>query len=365
MGHSPLAIGRRSIPSRYFLAPLAGYTQRAFRLAVRELSGLGLATTDLVLAHTLLHGSRKSLRLVRTATADRPLAVQLYGGDAHTVAEAARWLVDRGCEGIDLNMGCPMAKLNRPALAAAAAESPAPRAPTGAGGGARLMCDVGGASRLVRTVVAAVPVPVTVKMRLGWDRGDLAAPALARAFEQEGVAAVTIHGRTRQQGFRGDVDLDGIAATVAAVDSIPVVGNGDVRTVEDALHMRRHTGCAAVAIGRGALMDPWVYRKLADAAAGRAPREPTPEELIAFLVRHFTLTCDDEGDDACTLFRKFAAWYGAKLGVPEDLEDRLRRFGSVAEFHDIAAEIRERHGQRVRPVPTALVKVPNGPIDKW
>ncbi|HEX6984484.1 MAG TPA: tRNA-dihydrouridine synthase [Planctomycetaceae bacterium] len=345
--HSPLTIGSRAIPSRYFLAPLAGYTHRAFRLAVRELGGLGLATTDLVLAHTLLHGSRKSLRLIRTAPADRPLSVQLHGGDAATLADAAKWLVDRGHGGIDLNMGCPMAKL------------------TGSGGGARLMCDAVGAAALARAVVEAVPVPVTVKMRLGWDRGLLTAPRLARAFAQEGVAAVTIHGRTRQQGFGGTVDHDGIAATVAAVDSIPVVGNGDVRTVGDALHMRRYTGCAAVAIGRGALMDPWLFRKLADVAAGGEPREPTPEELIAFLVRHFTLMHADEGDDACTLFRKFAAWYGAKLGIPEDLEDRLRRFESVAEFHEIVAEIRERHGERQRPVPTALVKVPNGPIDKW
>lgn len=345
--HSSLGVGTRIVPTRHFLAPLAGYTHRAFRLAVRELGGLGLATTDLVLAHTLLHGSKKSRRLIRTAPADTPLSIQLHGGDAETIAEAARWLVDRGYTGIDLNMGCPMAKL------------------TGAGGGARLMCDEAGAAALARMVVEAVNVPVTVKMRLGWDRDLLTAPRLARIFEGEGIAAVTIHGRTRQQGFHGGVDLDGIAATVAAVESIPIIGNGDVRTVDDAQHMRRYTGCAAVAIGRGALMDPWIFRKLADAAKGSTPREPTPEEIIAFLARHFTLMHVDEGDDACTLFRKFAAWYGAKLGIPDDLEDRLRRFESVAEFDEIVDEIRERHGERIRPIPTALVKVPNGPIDKW
>lgn len=367
MDHSPLKIGSRTLPSRYFLAPLAGYTQRAFRLAVRELGGLGLATTDLVLAHTLLHGSKKSLRLVRTAPADNPLSIQLYGGDARTIAEAARWLVDRGYEGIDINMGCPMAKLSRPKPAVAAV--PVGRSLSGEftaiGGGARLMCDQKGAAELVRTVVQAVDVPVTVKMRLGWDRENVTSPLLARTFEHEGVAAITIHGRTRQQGFNGGVDLDGIAATVAAVDAIPVIGNGDVCTVQDALDMRCKTGCAAVAIGRGALMDPWLFRKLADVAAGRAAREPTPEELIAFLVRHFQLMHIDEGEDVCRLFRKFATWYGAKLGIPEDLEDRLRRFESLTEFDEIVAEIRQRHGQRLRPIPTALIKVPNGPIDKW
>jgi tRNA-dihydrouridine synthase len=237
--------------------------------------------------------------------------------------------------------------------------------PSAIGGGARLMCDQIGAAELVRTVVDAVDVPVTVKMRLGWDSDNITAPLLARTFEQEGVAAITIHGRTRQQGFNGGVDLDGIAATVAAVDSIPVIGNGDVRCIEDALDMRRKTGCAAVAIGRGALIDPWIFRKLQDVSRNQPPHEPTPDELIAFLIRHFELMHIDEGDDVCRLFRKFATWYGAKLGIPEDLEDRLRRFESVAEFHEIVAEIRERHGQRLRPVPTALVKVPNGPIDKW
>lgn len=347
LDHSPLPIGNRSISSRYFLAPLAGYTQRAFRLAIRELGGLGLATSDLVLAHTLLHGSRKSRRLIRTAPADVPLSIQLHGSSAERIAEAARWLVDRGYAGIDLNMGCPMAKL------------------TGSGGGARLTCDTKGAARLVRMVVAAVDVPVTVKMRLGWDASQITSPVLARIFEEEGAAAITIHGRTRQQGFHGSVDWEGIAATVAAVSSIPVVGNGDVRTVNDALAMRRETGCAAVAIGRGALMDPWIFRKLAEIAAGGQPREPQPEELIVFLVRHFMLMHADEGDDACWLFRKFAGWYGAKLGIPEDLEDRLRRFENVDEFDEIVEEIRERHGERMRAVPTALVKVPNGPVEKW
>ena len=347
MDESPLLIGNRCVPSRYFLAPLAGYTRRAFRVAVRELGGLGLATTDLVLAHMLLHDSPKSRGLVLTCDADAPLSVQLHGSNPGTLADAAKLLEDRGYRGIDLNMGCPMAKL------------------TGQGGGARLMCDVTGAAALARRVVAAVTVPVTVKMRLGWDAATRTAPTLARAFEQEGVAAVTIHGRTRQQGFGGGVDIDGIAATVAAVTTIPIVGNGDVRSVADAQAMRKATGCAAVAIGRGALLDPWLFRKLADVAAGQAPREPAADEIIAFLVRHFTLMHADEGDGACILFRKFAAWYGAKLGIPDDLEDRLRRFESVPEFEQIVAQVRQRHGQRIRPLPTALVKVPNGPIDKW
>jgi nifR3 family TIM-barrel protein len=340
-------IGARELPSRYCLAPLAGYTHLAFRRALRELGGLGLATTDLVHATQLIGGHRHSLDLVATDPFDRPLSVQIFSGRDEHLVEAARWLQQHGYEGVDINMGCPMAKVN------------------GQGGGARLLCDADNAARLVERVVAAVQIPVTVKMRLGWDRESLASPILARRFESVGVAAITIHGRTRQQGFHGSVDLEGIQATVAAVESIPVIGNGDVRSVEDALHMRRATGCAAVAIGRGAMLDPWLFRKLADVDASLPVREPTPDEQVDFLARHFALMIEQHGERSCILFRKFAAWYGARLGIPEDLECRLRLFTSAAEFDSIVDEIRQRHGERRTPVATALVKVPNGPVERW
>jgi nifR3 family TIM-barrel protein len=343
----PLMIGSRRLPSRYCLAPLAGYTHLAFRRVIRGLGGLGLATTDLVQAGFLLSGKQHSQDLIATSPDDRPLSVQIFSGKREELVRAARWLADHGYEGVDINMGCPMAKVN------------------GQGGGARLMCDPDGACRTVGDVVNAVPVPVTVKMRLGWDASQLTAPALAREFEQLGVAAVTLHGRTRQQGFHGTVNLDGIAATVAAVQRMPIIGNGDVRSVADALEMRRLTGCAAVAIGRGSMLDPWIFRRLERHERGLAPLDPTPDEQVDFLVRHFSLMTEQHGDYSCTLFRKFAAWYGARLGIPEDLEDRLRRFETPGEFVAIAAEIRERHGERATDVATALVKVPNGPVERW
>ncbi len=343
----PLWLGPRVMPARYFLAPLAGYTHLALRRTLRDLGGLGLATTDLVLATHLLSRHRHSLELVETTPDDVPLSVQIFGGQTRDLVKAARWLQDHGYHGVDLNMGCPMAKVN------------------GQGGGARLLCDADNACRLVEAVVAAVSVPVSVKMRLGWDRESISAPYLASRFEQAGVVAITLHGRTRQQGFGGTVHLEGIAETVAAVSRIPIIGNGDVRTVEDAFHMRRVTGCAAVAIGRGALLDPWLFRKIADAEAGRIPCEPTPAEQIDFLVHHFTRMTEQHGDRSCLLFRKFAAWYGAKLGIPEDLEQRLRLFESIEAFHTLVVEIRERQGERQSPIATALVKVPNGPIEHW
>ncbi len=344
---SPLTIGNRTFASRYFLAPLAGYTHLAFRRALRGLGGLGLATTDLVQATLLLSGHPKSRELIETSPDDQPLSVQIFSGKTDDLIGAARWLQDNGYKGVDLNMGCPMAKVN------------------GSGGGARLLRDSTGACGMVSQVVEAVQIPVTVKMRLGWDRENITAPALAREFENLGIAAVTIHGRTRQQGFQGHADLDGIQQVVDAVQQIPIIGNGDVRTVEDAIRMRTLTGCPAVAIGRGALLDPWIFSKLLDHSQGRTVADPTPDEQVQFLKSHFLWMTEQHAERSCQLFRKFAAWYGQKLGVPDDLEDRLRRFESVDEFLEIAEQIRLRHGERAATIPTALLKVPNGPVEKW
>jgi nifR3 family TIM-barrel protein len=344
---TPLQIGPRTFQSRFFLAPLAGYTHLAFRTAIRRLGGLGLATTDLVQATMLWSERPRSLELVATSPEDRPLSVQIFSGSTPDLIRAARWLQDHGYEGIDINMGCPMAKVN------------------GSGGGARLMCNVAGALQLVEAVIEAVQLPVTVKMRLGWDSSSLTAPQLAAAFEQAGVAAVTIHGRTRAQGFHGSVNRDGIRAVVEAVRNMPIIANGDVRNPTDAISMIRETGCAAVAIGRGAMLDPWIFRRIQQHVHGLPEQEPSADEQVSFLRNHFELMADQHHERACTLFRKFAAWYGAKLGIPEDLEDRLRRFQSTAEFHELATAIRERHGERARPIPTALLKVPNGPVEHW
>lgn len=342
-----MQIGPRALRSRYFLAPLAGYTHHAFRVMLRRLGGVGLATTDLVQARMLLSETRKSLELIETSDEDRPLSVQIFSGDTDELVAAAKWLQDRDYQGIDINMGCPMARIN------------------GAGGGARLMCDSQAAVDMVARVIDAVDLPVTVKMRLGWDDEHLASPELAAALEEIGTAAVTVHGRTRAQGFHGGVNRTALKETVQAVTQMPVICNGDIRSVEDAQSMLSDTGCAAIAIGRGAMLDPWIFRRLILAEQGLAPADPTPDEQVAFLVDHFRLMVQQHAEYSCVLFRKFAAWYGVVLGIPEDLEDRLRRFESYDEFDEIVRQIRTRHGERQTAVPTALIKVPNGPVSHW
>jgi nifR3 family TIM-barrel protein len=345
-------LGSLRLNSRYLLAPLAGYTNLPFRLAVRELGGVGLATTDLVNARALLTASRKTLELIQTCPADRPVSVQIYGANAEEMRAAAQWLENYGVSSIDINMGCPVHKVTR------------------GGGGSALMCDPAKTVDLVRTIVEAVRIPVTVKMRLGWDDQTLSAPFFAREFEQAGIAAVTIHGRTRAQGFGGDVNLEGIRAVVESVERIPVIGNGDVRDIADAAHMLRFTGCAGIAIGRGALLNPWLFTQLSRwETTGDPGPSGTYAERVAFMIRHFHLLVEQRGERfACLTFRKVANWYCRVLHPGRDIQQRLIRIESTMEFDDIAEELRRRDPPphwRDGPPAHSIISVPKGPIEHW
>jgi nifR3 family TIM-barrel protein len=349
---APLRLGTLALASRYLLAPLAGYTNLSFRLAVRELGGLGLATTDLVNARALLLQSRKTMALLQTCPEDRPVAVQIYGADAADLVAAARWLQDYGVSSVDINMGCPVHKVTR------------------GGGGSALMCDTSNTIELVRRVVESVRIPVTVKMRLGWDEDNLTAPFFAREFEKVGVAAVTVHGRTRAQGFGGRVNLDGIRAVVEAVHGIPVIGNGDVRTLADAAHMLAATGCAALAIGRGALLNPWFFAQLARWEETGDPGQPaTFVERLQFMNRHFHLLVGHKGARfACLSFRKVANWYCRVLRPGREIQQQLMHIDSVVTFDRIVEQIRDilatRTGQDW-PDAEVAIRVPSGPMEHW
>lgn len=347
----PLHLGSRlPLPSRFFLAPMAGYTSLAFRLALRKLGGLGLVTTDLVNARAILERRPRSFELAETCQNDRPVAIQIYGSVIDEMQRAARWVVDNGASAVDINMGCPVNKVVK------------------TGGGSALMCQADDATRLVAGVVESVDVPVTVKMRLGWDDATLSAPALARSFERVGAAGVIIHGRTRAQGFKGGVNRAGIRAVVEAVESIPVVGNGDIRTLADAAGMLDETGCAAISIGRGALSNPFLFRQLASwAATGHPGPEPTFEERIDVMVEHFHGLVARRGERiSCLQFRKLVKWYSHAIRPHKDLSQRLINLASVRVFDETVALIRA-HGP-ASPLPGHFeprVPVPSGPIDKW
>lgn len=346
----PLQIGRVTVPSRFFLSPLAGYTSLAFRLTVRERGGLGLCTTDLVNARSIVERRRRSFELAETCAGDQPVSIQIYGTVAAEMREAARWVVDQGASLVDINMGCPVNKVVR------------------SGGGSALMCQVDSAVALVAAVVEAVDVPVTVKMRLGWDESSLSAPGLARAFEKAGVAAVIIHGRTREQGFRGSVNRAGIRAVVEGVERIPIVGNGDIRTIADAEQMFRETGCAAISIGRGALANPFLFRQLAHwAEHGEPGPDPSFEERLDVMDSHFRRLLAQRGERlACLQFRKLVKWYYHAIRPPKHLYHKMINLPSAAVFEEAVTAMRESGPVGALPGHfEPRVPVPSGPIEKW
>src|SRR5437764_1179400 len=200
-----------------------------------------------------------------------------------------------------------------------------------------MMTELDKTAQLVKGMVAAVKIPVTAKMRLGWDDENLTAPDLARALEDVGVAAIFIHGRTRQQGFSGTINLEGIRAVVAAVNTIPIIGNGDVTTPEAAHKMLRDTGCAGVSIGRGAFYNPWIFQHtLHYLRTGELLPEPSFDERVRVMCRHLDLMIEVFGEEhGCRMFRKVAPWYAKRFGPANEFNKRVVRISSKDEFHDV------------------------------
>jgi len=317
-GVSPLRIGSVQLATNLLVAPIAGYTDLAYRLIARRLGGVGLACTDLLCPQGVLRQTAHTRILMQTCEEDSPLCYQLFGAENDPLVEAARWCVDHGARIIDINMGCPADKV------------------TQRRGGSALLCDPDGTVRMVEKIVAAIPnTPVTAKLRLGWDDQHIVAPYLARRLEEVGVQLITIHGRTTEMGFSGSARLDGIAEVVSAVGRIPVVGNGDIRTPQDAARMMQVTRCAGVMIGRGALSAPWLYRDTWEHLSGRSiPTPPTLEEKCQILRNHFDLHVQLRGEhSAACEFRTRISWYAKEMHPCRPLKDALRQLDSAVRFH--------------------------------
>ena len=311
--------GSLTLKSNLFLSPLAGYTNLPFRLVAREVGGVGLCTTDLVNARSLLEKNHKALKLIEPRPADSPLAVQLFGSVPEEMCDAAIYLESLGVASIDINMGCPVKKVCK------------------VGGGSAMMTELDKTAALVKGMVNAVKIPVTAKMRLGWDDENLTAPDLARTLEDVGVAAIFVHGRTREQGFGGTVNLAGIRKVVEAVKSIPIIGNGDIITPQAAKKMFDETGCAGVSIGRGAFYNPWIFQHtLHYLATGELPAEPAFDKRVRVLCRHLDLMVEIFGEElGCRMFRKVAPWYARRFGPCHEFNKRVVQISTRAEFHDV------------------------------
>jgi len=364
--------GPLTLQSNLFLSPLAGYTNLPFRLTVRELGGVGLCTTDLVNARSLIEKRDKAFKLIETRPADSPLAVQLFGSVPAEMRDAALMVEARGAVSVDINMGCPVKKVCK------------------VGGGSAMMTELDKTTALVRGMVTAVKIPVTAKMRLGWDDDNLTAPDLARALEDAGVAAIFVHGRTREQGFGGTVNLSGIRKVVEAVKNIPVIGNGDIVTPQAAKKMLDETGCAGVSIGRGAFYDPWIFKRTLEfRATGEMPPEPPFDERVRVMRRHLGLMIEVFGEElGCRMFRKVAPWYSKRFGPCHEFNKKIVHMATKAQFEEILEnyirwrqQFLDENGQlhqRFQPAPMVAsfmrdpdstqrehIPVPKGPVEVW
>ncbi len=309
-----LRLGDVHVAPPLFLAPMAGVTDRDFRLIIRRLGGVGVVSMEFISSRAIVDGNRRTRELMHFAEEERPLAIQIYGSDARTMAEAARVVEELQPDICDINMGCPANKVLKGCA------------------GAALMGDLDLAHDIIREVKSVLTMPLTVKFRLGLNDGSCNFIELGRICQGEGVAAVTLHGRTAKQGYSGTADWSQIARLVEAVD-IPVIGNGDVKGPEDARALLEQTGCAAVMIGRGATRNPWIFRQTADSFSGLTVSEPTLEDRRDLILSHFQMVADrEQGKFALHKLRKFTGWYTHGLPGGRVLRQQIQSLATVPAF---------------------------------
>ena len=319
-----MKIGNVTIDSRLALAPMAGVTDLAFRTICREL-GAGYTVTEMVSAKALCYQDQKSLPLLKLGEGEHPAAAQLFGSDEGCMQEAAAIAGEvSGADILDINMGCPVPKV------------------ANSGDGSGLMRTPDKAVRVAEAVVrGAGGRPVTVKMRLGWDKGSINCVELARAMEQAGVAAVAVHGRTKSQMYAGRADWDYIRAVKEAV-TIPVIANGDIFSAADAVHILKYTGADLAMVGRGCFGNPWLFQQAKAALEGReVPPLPPLAQRCDTAVRQFELSAAHKGEHiACLEARKHYAWYLKGVPYAGYWREQICQVSTLEEIHRITEGIK-------------------------
>jgi nifR3 family TIM-barrel protein len=293
---------------------MAGVTDRDFRLIVRRIGGVGVVTMEFISSRAIVSGNQRTRELMFFSPEERPLSIQIYGSDAATMREAALVVEELGADICDINMGCPANKVLKGCA------------------GAALMGDLQLAERIIRTVRDAISIPLTVKFRLGLDESRRNYLDLGKICEANGVQAVAMHARTARQMFTGEADWSHLAKLKEAL-SIPVIGNGDVREPEDAVRMLAATGCDGVMVGRGATINPWLFRQIAARISGGTFTEPTVADRRDMILGHFRLVAEREPSRyAMHKLRKFTGWYTHGLPNGRRLRQEINQLPDVESF---------------------------------
>lgn len=312
-------IGNIEIKNQVVLAPMAGISNTSYRTIIKEM-GAGLIYAEMVSDKAIMFDNDRTIELLKMRESERPIAQQIFGSDEDSFVIAAKKIVELMHPDIlDINMGCPVPKI--------ALKSQA---------GASLLKDPDKIEKIVRSVVNAVNIPVTVKIRSGWDSNTINCVEVAKRIENAGASAITLHARTRAQGYSGTADWSLIKEVKEAV-SIPVIGNGDIKTCYDAKKMLEETGCDAVMIGRGVLGNPWLIKECVDYLEdGTLPQRVSAKEKMQMLKRHFELLCKDKGEKLALLeIRTHALWYIKGLPGSASIKNQICQTKNSTELFNI------------------------------
>ncbi len=314
-------IGNVEIENQLVLAPMAGITNEAFRSICKEM-GAGLVVCEMISDKALSFHNAKTIKMTGVSQNEHPLSMQIFGADKETLVYAAKWIYENtDADIIDINMGCPVNKVAKRA-----------------GAGSSLLRNPNKVYEITKAVVEATPLPVTVKIRIGWDENNINAVENAKMIEKAGACAIAVHGRTRAQMYSGHANLDVIKDVVEAVN-IPVVGNGDIVDGPSALHMLEYTGCKAIMIGRGALGNPWIFKEINAYFAGEEFKRPSKEEIYNMIVDQYERLLKLKGERLALLeMRSHVGWYLKGMQGSAQIKNKANQALSFEEVKKILKE---------------------------